>query len=178
MKIRDFLENKIIQYIVLIICVCVVAKYYIDSNVPTYKSDNNTVIAHSDYLEETIYEDDEIYCIRTVDASNPLAPIVEHRTYDKNTNEELSITDITSLSPEEIFVGIQTQLREKYPEYYRKYWGDTGEYISVDYYHTYQNGFDLSKLQFCPNEKNEIYVYDPWCWVTSDSEHTCVILQR
>lgn len=178
MNINHFFENKIIRCVVLIVCICCAAYYYIDSNTPTTKSDNSTIITHEEYVEEIVYKDEEIYCVRTVDASNPLAPQVEHHTYAKKTDERLSITDISSLSPEEIFIEIQTQLRKKYPEYYKKHWGDTDTYISTDYYHTYQNSFDLSKLDFCPNESNEIYVYNPWCWTTLDKDHICVKIRR
>ena len=115
--------------------------------------------------EKTVYEDDQVYCIEKYEYwSDPRAPHpiieIEHHTYDKKTDEELTILGITGMSSEEAADEIRKQLKENYPFFYDMYWGNSDDY--KEYYRDYYNSIDPLKLDFCPNENNEILVYDSW----------------
>lgn len=115
--------------------------------------------------EKTVYEDDQVYCIeKYVYWSDPRAPHpiieIEHHTYDKKTGEELTILGITGMSSEEAADEIRKQLKENYPFFYDMYWGNSDDY--KEYYRDYYNSIDPLTLDFCPNENNEILVYDSW----------------
>ena len=115
--------------------------------------------------EKTVYEDDQVYCIEKYEYwSDPRAPHpiieIEHHTYDKKTGEELTLLGITGMSSEEAADEIRKQLKENYPFFYEMYWGNSDDY--KEYYRDYYNSIDPLKLDFCPNENNEILVYDSW----------------
>ena len=115
--------------------------------------------------EKTVYEDDQVYCIEKYEYWNdPRAPHpiieIEHHTYDKKTGEELTLLGITGMSSEEAADEIRKQLKENYPFFYEMYWGNSDDY--KEYYRDYYNSIDPLKLDFCPNENNEILVYDSW----------------
>lgn len=115
--------------------------------------------------EKTVYEDDQVYCIEKYEywsdprTSHPIIEI-EHHTYDKKTGEELTLLGITGMSSEEAADEIRKQLKENYPFFYEMYWGNSDDY--KEYYRDYYNSIDPLKLDFCPNENNEILVYDSW----------------
>lgn len=115
--------------------------------------------------EKTVYEDDQVYCIEKYEYwSDPRAPHpiteMKHYTYDKKTGEELTLLGITGMSSEEAADEIRKQLKENYPFFYEMYWGNSDDY--KEYYRDYYNSIDPLKLDFCPNENNEILVYDSW----------------
>lgn len=115
--------------------------------------------------EKTVYEDDQVYCIEKYEYwSDPQAPHpiieIEHHTYDKKTGEELTLLGITGMSSEEAADEIRKQLKENYPFFHEMYWGNSDDY--KEYYRDYYNSIDPLKLDFCPNENNEILVYDSW----------------
>ena len=63
---------------------------------------------------------------------------------------------ITGMSSEEAADEIRKQLKKNYPFFYEIYWGNSDDYKE------YYNSIDPLKLDFCPNEDNEILVYDSW----------------
>ena len=85
---------------------------------------------------------------------------MKHHTYDKKTGEDLTLLGITGISSEEAADEIRKQLKENYPFFYEMYWGNSDDY--KEYYRDYYNSIDPLKLDFCPNENNEILVYDSW----------------
>lgn len=119
---------------------------------------------HEEY-EKNVYEDDQVYCIEKYDYwSDPRAPHpiieMEHYTYDKKTDAELTLLDITGMSSDEASDEIRKQLKENYLFFYEMYWGNNDDY--KEYYRNYYNSIDPLTLDFCPNENNEILVYDSW----------------
>ena len=128
--------------------------------------------------EKTVYEDDQVYCIEKYEYwSDPRAPHpiieIEHHTYDKKTGEELTLLGITGMSSEEAADEIRKQLKENYPFFYEMYWGNSDDY--KEYYRDYYNSIDPLKLDFCPNENNEIFVYDSWGLPYGDNANGLVV---
>lgn len=114
--------------------------------------------------EETIYEDDLVYCVEKYEYwSDPSAPHpmieMEHHTYDKKTDKELSLLDVTGMTSEEAADEIRKQLKEKYPEIYENFWGDKDAMFGL--YYEYYNSIEPASLDFCLREDG-IDVYDTW----------------
>ncbi len=183
------MKNKRYLFAILLILVIICLGWCFFKRKDNKKEEDSIGITDESQIEEkkqyddiyvtVAYEDDKIYCIKILNSTDSFAPHAEYHTYHKHTNEELKITDITSLSPEEIFFEIQTQLKANYPDYYKEYWGDSD--VSTETYYEYQNSYDVLKLHFCPNDNNEIYVFDPWDLPYdsySNGADVCIILQR
>ncbi len=131
----------------------------------TEQTDNAEEQTIHEESEKTVYEDDQVYCIEKyeywIDSRAP-HPIIEmeHHTYDKKTGEELTLLNIIGMSLDEAADEIRKQLRENYPFFYEMYWGNNDD--DKEYYRDYYNSIDPLTLDFCPNENNEILVYDSW----------------
>ena len=126
---------------------------------------NITGTSTHEHSQETVYEDNNVICVEVRDDwSDPKAPhpITEviHHTYDKATNKELTLLDVTGMSSEELANEIKGMLKEGYPELYERFWGNEDE--SYGFYAECFEKINPATLDFCISEDGKIEVYDQW----------------
>lgn len=126
---------------------------------------NITGTSTHEHSQETVYEDNNVICVEVRDDwSDPKAPHpiteVVHHTYDKETNKELTLLDVTGMSSEELANEIKGMLKEGYPELYERFWGNEDE--SYGFYAECFEKINPATLDFCISEDGKIEVYDQW----------------
>ena len=164
-KLKSKLKNAIYIILALIICwevVNLLGVFYKKREIATKNITGTSTHEHS---QETVYEDNNVICVEVRDDwSDPKAPhpITEviHHTYDKATNKELTLLDVTGMSSEELANEIKGMLKEGYPELYERFWGNEDE--SYGFYAECFEKINPATLDFCISEDGKIEVYDQW----------------
>ncbi len=164
-KLKPKLKNAIYIILALIICwevVNLLGVFYKKREIATKNITGTSTHEHS---QETVYEDNNVICVEVRDDwSDPKAPhpITEviHLTYDKATNKELTLLDVTGMSSEELANEIKGMLKEGYPELYERFWGNEDE--SYGFYAECFEKINPATLDFCISEDGKIEVYDQW----------------
>lgn len=164
-KLKPKLKNAIYIILALIICwevVNLLGVFYKKREIATKNITGTSTHEHS---QETVYEDNNVICVEVRDDwSDPKAPHpineVIHHTYDKETNKELTLLDVTGMSSEELANEIKGMLKEGYPELYERFWGNEDE--SYGFYAECFEKINPATLDFCISEDGKIEVYDQW----------------
>lgn len=164
-KLKSKLKNAIYIILALIICwevVNLLGVFYKKREIATKNITGTSTHEHS---QETVYEDNNVICVEVRDDwSDPKAPHpiteVVHHTYDKETNKELTLLDVTGMSSEELAKEIKGMLKEGYPELYERFWGNEDE--SYGFYAECFEKINPATLDFCISEDGKIEVYDQW----------------
>lgn len=157
------LKNAIYIILALIVCwevVNLLGVFYKKREITTKNITGTSTHEHS---QETVYEDNNVICVEVRDDwSDPKAPHpiteVVHHTYDKETNKELTLLDVTGMSSEELANEIKGMLKEGYPELYERFWGNEDE--SYGFYAECFEKINPATLDFCISEDGKIEVYD------------------
>jgi len=163
--LKPKLKNAIYIILAFIICwevVNLLGVFYKKREIATKNITGTSTHEHS---QETVYEDSNVICVEVRDDwSDPKAPhpITEviHHTYDKATNKELTLLDVTGMSSEELANEIKEMLKEGYPELYERFWGNEDE--SYRFYAECFEKINPATLDFCISEDGKIEVYDQW----------------
>ena len=115
--------------------------------------------------EKIVFENDTIRCVEYFEywndpeSAHPVM-IVTHHTYNKKTNKELSLQEVSGKATGELADEIRMLLKQNYPSLYQHFWGD--ENAMSGYYYKYFETLDIGKLDFSITEDGRIEVYDSW----------------
>lgn len=167
-KLKSKLKPAIYIILVFIICWEGVSLLRVFSELHQKReiaTKNITSTSTHEQSQETVYEDGNVICVEVRDDwSDPKAPhpITEviHHTYDKATNKELTLLDVTGMSSEELANEIKGMLKEGYPQLYERFWGNEDE--SYGFYAECFEKINPATLDFCISEDGKIKVYDQW----------------
>lgn len=173
---------SVIPYVILI-AVLWTLTWAMESDM-TSKKQSTTAETKHDSSEEVVYEDDEIICFvkrdewENPDAPHPITEMTYH-TYEKKTDRELSLSELTGLDEGALANVIRRKLSGQYPRLYYDLWGDPERQLG--FYAEYFWSFDPEKLDFFPGENNTIVVCDSWGLdqaTNPDGEAVYVTLKR
>ncbi|MBE5970673.1 MAG: hypothetical protein E7242_10630 [Lachnospiraceae bacterium] len=111
--------------------------------------------------EETVFDNGVIYCVVQTESDISLmghkTVFNDYHTYDKKTNKELNLIDVTGKSEIELTNEIREKLREKYPQIYDSSWGKKNSSENK-----YYESIKTEDLQFEINDDGSVEVYDGW----------------